>query len=65
MGIPIINVMSKNIKNIKMFPIMFLIFRAEKDLCILHRQVFVMYKYPIWIHGIAIFLSLNCLIYFN
>ena len=37
--LPIINVVSKIIKNIEIFPIKF---SAEKILCILHRQVFVM-----------------------
>ena len=35
-------VLSKNIKNIKIFLVKFSIFTAEKNLCILHGQVFVM-----------------------
>ena len=34
--------MSKNKKNIKVFPMKFSIFDAEKNLCILHGRVFVM-----------------------
>ena len=37
-----ISVLSINIKNIKIFPVNFLIFTGEKILCILHVRVFVM-----------------------
>ena len=39
---PTINVLSQNIKSIKIFIMKFSIFTAEKILCILHGQVFVM-----------------------
>ena len=41
-SVPTINVLSKNIKNIKHFSIKFSIFTTEKNLCTLHGQVFVM-----------------------
>ena len=37
-----INVLNKNIKTTKDFPMKFSIFVSEKICCILHRQVFVM-----------------------
>ena len=40
--VPTINVLSKNIKNIELFPMKFSFFTAEKKICILHGQVFVM-----------------------
>ena len=39
--VPQIYVLSKNIKNIIFFPMKFLFFTAEKNLCILHGQGFV------------------------
>ena len=40
--VPTINVLSKHIKINQIFPMKFSIFNAEKYLCILHGQVFVM-----------------------
>ena len=40
--VPTINVLCKCIKTIKFFLMNFSIFTAEKNLCILHGQVFVM-----------------------
>ena len=40
--VPTINVLNKIIENIKKFPMKFSFFNAEKILCILHGQVFVM-----------------------
>ena len=37
-----INVLSKNIKNIEIFPRIFQLIQLKKNLCILHGQVFVM-----------------------
>ena len=42
--VPTIYVLSKNKKNIKFFPMNFSIFDAEKNLCILHGQVFVILR---------------------
>ena len=39
---PTVNVLSNDIENIQIFPIKCSIFTAEKNLCILHGQVFVM-----------------------
>ena len=39
---PTINVLSKSVENIKFFMMKFSIFKAEKNLHILHGQVFVM-----------------------
>ena len=41
--VPTMYVLSKSIKIIKIFPMKFSIFTAEKNLCILYGQVFVMY----------------------
>ena len=43
--VPTVYVFSKNIKNIKNFPMKFSIFAFEKFLCILHGHVFVMTKF--------------------
>ena len=40
---PTIYVLSKNKKNIEFFMMKFSIFTGEKNLCILHGQVFVMF----------------------
>ena len=40
--VPTFNVLNVNIKTIKIFPMKFSIFTAEKSLCILHGQVFVL-----------------------
>ena len=42
MRVPTINVLSKHIKIIKKFQTKFSIFNAEKFLCVLHGQVFIM-----------------------